>query len=137
MTASPQDVMTAKLFFKAAFPVMQVLMDDDPKLNKKFAKFRAIVQFGTMDDQEPLFCQLVFSNGKVAILHSKADKPDLALTFGSIAKMNALLKGGMTLPSIKGRLSLLPNVLALLGALRIMTKDNDKLNDPVHRLSDN
>ena len=31
MSASPQDLMTAKLFFNAAFPTMQVLLDDDPK----------------------------------------------------------------------------------------------------------
>jgi len=119
--------MTAKLFFNAAFPVMQVLLDDDPKLNKKFAKFRATVQFGALDDKEPLFCQLLFDSGKVTVVQGKAEKPDLTLTFGGIAKMNALLKGGMSLPSIKGRLGLLPNVLSLLMGLKIMTKDNAKL----------
>lgn len=130
MIASPQDIMTAKLFFNAAFPVMQVLLDDKPNLNKKFSKIRAIVQFGALDDTEPLFCHLTFIDGKVAVTQGKADNPDLALTFSSIAKMNALLKGGLTLPSIKGKLGLLPSILSLLMGLKIMTKDNAKLKTP-------
>jgi len=129
MIASPEDLMTAKLFFNAAFPVMQVLIDVDPKLNKKFANFRATVQFGAKDDIEPLFCHLIFDSGKVTVVQGKADKPDLTLTFPGVAKMNALLKGGLSLPSIKGRLGLLPNVLSLLMGLKIMTKDNAKLKD--------
>jgi len=125
--------MTAKLFFNAAFPVMQVLVDDDPKLSKKFEKFDATVQFGALDDNEPLFCHIIFDCGKVTVVQGKAEKPDLALTFSSISKMNTLLKGGMTLPSIKGRLTLLPNVLGLLMGLKIMTKDNAKLKDLVEK----
>ena len=127
--------MTAKLFFNAAFPVMQVLIDDDPKLNKKFRDFSATVQFGALDDNEPLFCRLIFNSGKVTVVQGKtegsdpAEKPDLALTFSSIAKMNALLKGGLSLPSIKGSLGLLPKVLSLLMGLKIMTKDNTKLKN--------
>ena len=129
MSASQQDIMTAKLFFNAAFPVMQVLIDDDPKLHKKFANLRATVQFGARDDEEPLYCQLIFDGGKVTVTQGKAEAPDLALTFSGIAKMNALLKGGLSLPSIKGKLGLLPNVLSLLMGLKIMTKDNAKLKN--------
>ena len=60
MSASPQDLMTAKLFFNAAFPTMQVLLDDDPKLHKKFQNFNATVQFGAMNDGELLCCHLIF-----------------------------------------------------------------------------
>ena len=44
MPASNQELMAAKLFFNAAFPTIQVLLDDDPKLHKKFAKLQATVQ---------------------------------------------------------------------------------------------
>ena len=129
MTASPQDLMTAELFFNAAFPVMQVLLDDDPKLKQKFRDFSATVQFGAFDDAEPLFCHMIFDCGKIKIIQGKADKPDLALTFSSIGKLNALLKGGLALPSIKGKMGLLMNVLSLLMGLKIMTKDNAKLKN--------
>ena len=130
MTASPKDIMTAKLFFNAAFPVMQVLLDDNPSINKTFANVRATVQFGAKDDAQPLYCHLVFDNGKVKVVQGKAEKFDLALTFPAIEKMNALLKGGLAIPSINGRPGLLTKILPLLMGLKIMTKPNDKLKSP-------
>ncbi len=129
MSASPQEIMTAKLFFNAAFPTMQVLLDDDPKLHKKFEDFTGTVQFGAMDSGELLCCHLDFDKGTVKSEPGPAEKPDLALTFPSVEKMNALLKGGLALPKIRGKLTLLPNILSLLLGLNIMTKANDKLKD--------
>lgn len=121
MSASQQEIMTAKLFFNAAFPVMQVLLDDDPKLHKKFSNFRATVQFGAMDNGELLCCHLIFCDGQVTVVQGPAEKFDLALTFPTVEKMNALLRGGLAMPKIKGRLSLLPNVLSVLLGLMIMS----------------
>lgn len=133
MSASPHELMTAKLFFNAAFPTMQVLLDDDPKLNKKFEHFKGIVQFGAKNDDELFCCHLIFNEGKVKVVQGPAEKADLALTFSSIEKMNALLKGGLAMPAIKGKLSMLPNVLSLLMGLKIMTKPNDKLKDDTEK----
>jgi len=119
--------MTAKLFFNAAFPTMQVLLDDASKLHKKFRRFQGVVQFGAKDGGGLLCCHLVFDGVKLNVIQGPAEKPDLTLTFSSIGKMNALFKGGLALPAIKGRLSMLPNVLSLLMGLKIMTKPNDKL----------
>lgn len=113
--------MTAKLFFNAAFPVMQVLLDDDPKLHKKFEHFKATVQFGAMNDGALLCCHLIFDDGRVDVVQGPAEKPDLSLTFPTIEKMNALLRGGLAMPSIKGKLGLLPNVLSVLMGLMIMS----------------
>lgn len=134
MSASPQDLMTAKLFFNAAFPTMQVLLDDDPKLHKKFQNFNATVQFGAMNDGELLCCHLIFQNGNLTVVQGPAEKSDISLTFSSVEKMNSLLKGGLSLPSIKGNLSLLPNVLSILMGLKIMTKPNDKLKNDTEKL---
>ncbi|HPY36783.1 MAG TPA: hypothetical protein PLH38_03020 [Clostridia bacterium] len=133
MSASPHELMTAKLFFNAAFPTMQVLLDDDPKLDKKFEHFKGIVQFGAKNDDELFCCHLIFNEGKVKVVQGPAEKADLALTFSSIEKMNALLKGGLAMPAIKGKLSMLPNVLSLLMGLKIMTKPNDKLKDDTEK----
>lgn len=113
--------MTAKLFFNAAFPVMQVLLDDDPKLHKAFANVAATVQFGARDDGELVACTLKFDHGKIEVLQAPAEKPDLSLTFPSVGKMNALLRGGLAMPGIKGKLTLLPKVLMLLMGLMIMS----------------
>ena len=123
MSATPQDIMTAKLFFNAAFPVMQVLLDDEPKLKEKFKDVVGTVQFGAKNDGELLACHLVFDHGKVTVVPGPAEKPDIALTFPSVAKMNALLCGGMAMPSVKGlrNFGLLTKVLSLLMGLMIMS----------------
>ena len=133
MSASPQELMTAKLFLNAAFPTMQVLLDDDPKLHRKFAHFRGVVQFGAQNGGELLCCHLIFDNGALTVVQGPAEKPDLCLIFSSVEKMNALLKGGMTLPGIRGKVTMLPNVLSVLMGLKIMTKPNDKLKDEAEK----
>ena len=129
MAASPQEIMAAKLFYNAAFPTMQVLLDDDYKLTKKFHRFSGVVQFGAKNDGELLCCHLIFDNGTLKVAEGPAEKPDLTLTFSSVPKMLALLKGGLALPKIKGDVRILPKFLMLLLGLMIMTKPNDKLKD--------
>ena len=123
MSATPQDIMTAKLFFNAAFPVMQVLLDDEPKLREKFKDVVGTVQFGAKNGNEFLACHLIFDKGKVVVVQGPAENPDIALTFSSVAKMNTLLRGGAALPSIKGfnHFGLLTKVLSLLMGLMIMS----------------
>lgn len=123
MSATPQDIMTAKLFFNAAFPVMQVLIDDDPKLKEKFKDVCATVQFGAKNGAELLACHLVFDNGTVAVRQGPAESPDIALTFSSVANMNKLLRGGLAMPAIKGlgKVGLLAKVLSLLMGLMLMS----------------
>lgn len=60
MKASARDVLTAKLYFKAAFPAMNIPLTEDPKQVKKFEKLNVIVQFSAADDAEPLDCYIVF-----------------------------------------------------------------------------
>ncbi|MBR0600482.1 hypothetical protein [Sinanaerobacter chloroacetimidivorans] len=123
MSAKPQDIMTAKLFFNAAFPVMQVLLDDDPKMKEKFKDVIGTVQFGAKNDGELLACHLVFNCGKVTVMQGPAENPDITMTFPTIAKMNALLRGGTAIPAIRGlkNFSLLTKVLSLLMGLMIMS----------------
>lgn len=123
MSAAPQDIMTAKLFFNAAFPVMQVLLDDDPKIKEKFTNVAGVVQFGAKNDGELLACHLVFDHGTVAVFQGPVTNPDISLTFPTVEKMNALLKGGFAMPSIKGlkNFGLLTKVLSLLMGLTIMS----------------
>ena len=111
MAVSPQDIMTAKLFFNAAFPTMQVLLDDNYKIRKLFHTFSGVIQFGAKNDGELLCCHLIFDNGTLKVEEGPAEKPDLTLTFPSVGKMLALLKGGLGLPMIKGDVRILPKFL--------------------------
>ncbi len=125
--ATPEELMTAKLFFNAAFPVLQVLMDENPKLKDK--KFNHTIQFGAKDGDTLLCCTLVFLDGHLDVIQGPAENPDVTMTFSSVAKMNALLKGtGMSLPSIRGNLFVaLDFLLNYLMGLKVMT--NEPKND--------
>ena len=129
MGATSQEIMAARLFYNAAFPTMQVLIDDDYNLKKKFHNFSGVFQFGAKNDDELLCCHLIFDNDTLKVVEGPAEKPDLSLTFPSVPKMLALLKGGLAVPKIKGNLKLLPKFMQLLLGLMIMTKPNDKLKD--------
>ncbi|MCL2127287.1 MAG: hypothetical protein FWH38_03440 [Treponema sp.] len=127
-----QDETTAKLFFNAAFPVMQVVLDDDPAMNAKFREVRATVQICAKEGGELLACHLVFDRGKITINQGPAETPDIVLSFNSVAKMNTMFRGGAALPSIKGfsKPGLLIKVFSLLMSLMIMMPSS-RPKDPV------
>lgn len=60
MKASEQDVLTTKIYFKAAFPALKAALEDDPKQVKAFEKINAVVEFRAADDANPLACYMVF-----------------------------------------------------------------------------
>ncbi len=127
MPTTDEELMTAKLFMGAAFPVMQVVLDDDPKMKEKFKNVRATVQIGAKtDDGGLLACHLVFDNGKFSVVQGPAEKPDISLNFASIEKMNIMFRGGKAMPSIKGmwKIGLLLKVLSLLMSLMLMSPGN-------------
>ena len=127
-----RELMTAKLFFNAAFPVMQVVLDDDPAMNGKFRVVQATVQICAKNGDDLLACHLVFDRGKLAVNQGPAGKPDITLSFGSVAKMNTMFRGGAALPAIKGftKPGLLLKVFSLLMSLMIMAPSS-RPKDPV------
>ena len=126
------DVTTAKLFFNAAFPVMQVVLDDDPAMNAKFRNVEATVQICAKEGNELYACHLVFDKGKLTVVQAPAEKPDITLSFNSLAKMNTMFRGGAALPSIKGfsKPGLLIKIFSLLMSLMIMMPSS-RPKDPV------
>ena len=134
MGASNTDIMTARLFFTAAFPTIQVLLDDDPALHAKYAKYDRTFQFGAKNNGELLCCTMHVKDGKIEVTEGPAEKADLKLTFGSVKGMNALLKGGLAVPGIRGNLGLIKDFLPLLMGLKLMTKPNDKLKDKAEKI---
>ena len=129
-----QDLMTAKLFFNAAFPVMKVVLDDDPAMNAKFRDVKATVQISAKEGNDLLACCLIFDRGKLSISEGPAEKPDIVLSFNSVAKMNTMFRGGSALPSIKGfsKLGLLIKIFSLLMSLMIMMPTS-RPKDPVKK----
>lgn len=122
MGASQNELLTSELFFKAAFPVMKVVLNDDPKTKKSFAKVKAQVVIKAKNEDDVLGATLVFNNGQFEVLQEIVDKPDLTLSFSTVEKMNVMFKGGNSLPKIKGlkNIRLLVKVLLLLLSLKLM-----------------
>lgn len=118
------DTLTAQLFFYAAFPVMKVLLSDDPKMSRAFADVKASVRFAYRDSSGggETGLTLVFDQGSLDVVQALLPDPDLALVFPSVRAMNTLLKGGFAMPSIRGlrNTGLLVKVLGLLMGLKLM-----------------
>ena len=131
-----QDVITAKLFFNAAFPVMQVVLDDDPAMNARFRDVQATVQISAKEGHELLACHLIFDRGKLSVVQGPAQAPDIILSFKSVAKMNTMFRGGVALPSIKGfgKLGLLIKIFRLLMSLMIMMPSSRPKNPVKQKL---
>ncbi len=122
MGASEKDIMTARLFFRAAFPVMKVPLNDDPKMKKLFEKEEAKVQFSADNGEEKLGCYLAFDNGNFKAAEGFCDAPAISMHFSSVAKMNVMLTGGTALPKIRGfrHFSLLIKFFRLMMSLKLM-----------------
>jgi hypothetical protein len=60
MKANEQDVLTAQIYFRAAFPALNVTLTEDPKQVKAFENINAVVEFRAADDENPLACYMVF-----------------------------------------------------------------------------
>jgi hypothetical protein len=129
-----KSLMTARLFFNAAFPVMKVVLADDPAMKEKFKNVKATVQIGAKNGSELEACTLKFDNGELEIIASAAEKPDIALTFSSLDKMNTMFSGGMALPAIKGlnKPGLLLKVMSMLMSLKLMLPSS-KPADPAKK----
>ena len=116
-------ILISRLFFLAAFPVMKVPLQDDPKMKARFADVAAVVQFRAENGDTPLGCWLEFDRGDFRAVEGLHGNPDLTLGFPKVANLNALLTGGIALPRIKGGLrnpGLLVKTLMLLMSLKLM-----------------
>lgn len=131
MGTSEQDIMTARLFFRAAFPVMKVPLNDDPKIKKLFANEKAKVQFSAGSGADKIGCYLTFDNGNFSATEGLCENPEITLHFSTVQKLNTMLAGGTALPKIKGlkHVRLLIKVLQLLMSLKLMMP-NARPKDP-------
>lgn len=128
MKASPQEILTAKLFYIAAFPVLKIVMQEDPASRSKWEGIKAVVQFRAKDEAGDLVCHLLIDNLDLKVIQGEyAGKPDIELTFSTVQKMVLMFKGGPAIPdigsllkSIAAKPSLTLNTLMALMKLKLM-----------------
>jgi len=124
------DVTTARLFFNAAFPVMRTVLEDDPAMRARFKDVSGTAQI----TGGGLACSLVFDRGRLTVREGAAEGADITLAFPSAAKMNAMFRGGLALPAIRGfrRMGLLIKLFSLLMSLMLMMPKS-RPSDPARR----
>jgi hypothetical protein len=105
MKATEKDLLTARLFIKAAFPVLKIVVNEDPSFKAKWENVKAVMQFRARDEAGDVVAHIIFDNLDVTVgegeYKSEEGKgPDIELVFASVAKMVNMLKGGTALPTI-------------------------------------
>jgi hypothetical protein len=131
--ASKNDLLVAELNITAVFPVLKVLLKDDPKTAEKFKGVDANVVFRAKHEDGFVGANLIFKDGDLVVEPEPVDEGDVIFTFGTVAKMNTFLKGGIALPAIKGftNFKLLTSFITTLLKLKLMMPDvrpKDELN---------
>ena len=123
--ATDQDLLAARIVLRAVMPVIKVMIEDDPKVGKKFEGVTATVQFVAKDESGPVGAHLKFDNGNFEVVQEIIDNPDLQFSFSSVAKMNGFFAGKPALPRVKGfmKLGLLVKVFGILLGLKILMPD--------------
>lgn len=126
MEVEALELLSARLFFRAVFPVIKVLLNDDQKIKKKFRNVTAKVQISAMNDSEIIGACLIFNKGEFCINQGIEENPDITLHFKTVKKMNDMFRGGSQLPSIRGflKIKLLIKVLSLLMSLKLIMPDS-------------
>ncbi len=104
--ASQQDVLVAKLFLKAAFPVMRVPLEENPKYVKKFKNLNMVVEFKANDEENPLAAHMVFLTEEKAneIAEGRRFKVHEGIYEGSFGELPVIK---MHFKNIKGLLGVL------------------------------
>lgn len=128
MKASQQDILTAKLFYIAAFPVLKIVIQEDEAMRSKWENIKAVVQFRAKDEAGDLVCHLIIDNLDLkAVQGEYAEKPDIEFVFSTVHKMVVMFKGGPAIPDIGSLLkslvskpSLTLNTLMALMKLKLM-----------------
>ncbi len=121
----PKDLLASELYIKAVFPVLKVLLKDDPKTAKRFEDVDAHIVIRAKYNEGYLGANLHFKKGELGINEEELTAGDIIFTFPSVKKMNSFLAGGIALPSIKGfaNIKLLVSFISMLLMLKLMMPD--------------
>jgi len=111
-----QTKLTAILLMRAALPLTKTLLEENPKLARKYAGWNRVVQFQVQDDPE-LACHLQFTDGKLEYVVGKHSAPHIDFVFKNAGDFVALMSGKMAVPKIRGALK---NFGTLAGFLPLM-----------------
>lgn len=133
---SKNDLYSNKIFLNAVLPLIKVIVEKDPSVNKAFKGKSGKVQISAITRESKVGTHYIIDNGQVEVKLGTTEKPDLELEFNSIESFNGFFKGtSKKLPRIKGiknlglliaTLKALLKMSALLGATDIPKTEGEK-----------
>lgn len=139
MTLSREEL-TSRLVLNAVLPVIRVMLEDDPRMKKRFEKTQAKVQFQARDKEGYMGAYLDFNQGEFSVHQGFTEKPDLLFSFSSLKAMNDMFRGkpvlpspGPLLPALLTKPRLLTSVFSvLLGMKLLMPTAKPKTPEQAH-----
>lgn len=113
-----RDRVLAGMLMRSALPLIRVLVQDDPKLARRYSGWRKTIQFEVRGDAN-LACHLVFGGGRTEFAFGRLERPDLAFVFKNAKRFNTLMTGGPALLKVRG---LLRHPITLIGFVPLLLK---------------
>lgn len=116
------DLYAARIFFNCAIPLLKVIVESCPEIEKKFKGKNFVFQISAKydgADNGKLATHYVVKDGKFETHVSEChEKPDIELEFSDVKKFITFFSGkGMPLPKMKGIVKNLGTFISLLMAL--------------------
>lgn len=98
--ADKQQELRARIFLRAALPLVKVILEERPLYRKLLFKAGGVIQFAAKDSESTAYVAL--SEDSIAVEPLRHESPDVVLTFPTLKAMNDFFAGGLALPAIKG-----------------------------------
>ncbi len=136
MEDSARILLATRIIFRAFFPVMKVMVADDPKMNKRFANIDASVQFTAGQGEDKTGAILKFANGKLEVVQGIDADSDMCFSFKTHEAFQGFMAGKPVIPGIKGftRPVLLIKVVSLLLAMKLLMPEVNPTDPAKKRL---
>ena len=116
---SKNDLYSNKIFLNAVLPLVKVIAEEDPGINKAFKGKSGKVQISAITKEGKVGTHYIIDNGEIEVKLGLTESPDLELEFKSIEDFNGFFKGtSKKLPKIKG----IKNLGLLIATLRALLK---------------
>jgi hypothetical protein len=106
----------AIILMNAALPLTKTLVEEKPRLSKRYRGWHRIIQFQIKNDAE-LACYLSIDDGEIQYSKGRHPKPHLDFIFNSPGSFNSFFTGKIVMPKIRGALR---NAVTLLGILPLL-----------------
>lgn len=120
-----REELRARLFLRAALPLVKVVRADVSRMYKLTKKMKAVVQFQVRGTD--LCAHLVFADDALEVTYGPHPRPTVCFTFKTVSDLNTFFGGGLALPTIKGkrRIDVILRTVPLLLSLKLLMPDAD------------